>query len=40
VIRLSRRKKEEDDGKGKYYTHAQHVSVDSFKGLKNEVSKD
>jgi large subunit ribosomal protein L31e len=39
-VRLSRRKKEEEDSKGKYYTHAQHVSVDSFKGLKNEVSKD
>ena len=40
MIRLSRKKKEEDDGKGKYYTHAQHVPVDSFRGLKTEVAKD
>ena len=40
MIRLSRKKKEEDDGKGKYYTHAQHVPVAEFKGLKTEVAKE
>lgn len=39
-VRFSRKKKEEDDGKGKYYTHAQYVPVDSFVGLKTELAKD
>ncbi|CAD8151847.1 unnamed protein product [Paramecium octaurelia] len=38
-VRLQRKKKEEDDGKGKYYTLAQHVPVDSFDGLKTEITK-
>lgn len=37
--RLLRKKKEEDDGKGKYYTLAQHVPVDSFDNLKTEITK-
>ncbi|CAK86279.1 unnamed protein product (macronuclear) [Paramecium tetraurelia] len=38
-VRLQRKKKEEDDGKGKYYTLAQHVPVDTFDGLKTEITK-
>ncbi|CAD8105741.1 unnamed protein product [Paramecium primaurelia] len=38
-VRLQRKKKEEDDGKGKYYTLAQYVPVDSFANLKTEITK-
>jgi len=38
-VRLSRRKAEDEGGKGQYYTLVQHLDVDSFKGLKTEVTK-
>lgn len=39
-VRLSRKKKEEDDGKGKFYTFVQHVDVESFAELKTERVKN
>jgi large subunit ribosomal protein L31e len=38
-VRLSRRKNDGEDGTSKYYTLVQHLDVDSFKGLKTEVTK-
>jgi hypothetical protein len=37
--RLQRKKNEDENGKGKYYTYAQHVPVESFDNLKTEITK-
>lgn len=39
-VRLSRRKNEDEEGKGKYYTLVQHIAIDSFKGLRTEEVKN
>ena len=38
-VRLSRKKNEDEEGKGKYYTLVQHMEVDSFKNLRTDEVK-
>jgi large subunit ribosomal protein L31e len=38
-VRLSRRKNEDENKDGQYYTLVQHVEVDTFKGLVTEKGK-
>ena len=39
-VRLSRKKNEEEDKAGKFYTHVKLLRVDSFKKLQTEKSRD
>ena len=39
-VRMSRKRNEDEDAKEKMYTLVQHVPVESFKGLQNEVVAD
>lgn len=35
-VRISRRRNEDDESKGKFYSLVQHIPTDSFKGLITE----
>ena len=38
-VRMTRRKNEDEEAKSKFYTLVEHVPVESFEGLKSEISK-
>ena len=37
-VRIQRRKNEDDDSKGSFYSLVQHIPVDSYEGLRTEKS--
>jgi large subunit ribosomal protein L31e len=38
-VRMTRRKNEDEEAKTKFYTLVEHVPVESYEGLKTEISK-